>query len=90
MNIIDFKYTKKDGSVSKRVLSPTKVPCTMYEGTDLSEISIEDQILYVQELGRLKDEFAAKIMELNSKYDVNNKYRRFDPKLMTEVIEEHV
>lgn len=90
MNIIDFKYTKKDGTTSKRVLSPSTTPNSMYEGTDISELSIEDQILYVQELGRLKEDFATKVLELNSKYDVNHKYRRFDPKLMTEVVEEHV
>lgn len=88
MNIITFTYTKTDGSKSKRVLSPSVFPNTMYEGTDISELSMEEQVDYVQALGTLHDEYLAKVSDLNVIFDVNNRYRRFDPSKMTDVVKE--
>ena len=88
MNIITFTYTKTDGSKSKRVLSPLVNPNKMYEGTDLSELSIEDQVDYVQALGTLHDEYLAKVSDLNVIFDVNHRFRRFDHSQMTDVVNE--
>lgn len=90
MNIISFKYTKADGKQSERVISPSIVPNKMYEGTDLSELTEQDQVLYCIELGKLRDAYLAKVNELNLEYDVCNRYRRFDPSKMSEIIEEAV
>ena len=90
MNIITFNYTKANGKTSKRVLSPTVIPNTMYEGTDISELDDEDQVAYCQQLGKLRDEYLSKIAQLQDEFDLKNQYRRFDPSKMTEVIEEAV
>lgn len=90
MNIISFDYTKADGKVSKRVISPIVVPNKMYEGTDISELEAEDQVMYCQELGKLQDAYKAQIMALQEKFDLNNRYRRFDPVKMTSVVQEAV
>lgn len=90
MNIISFDYTKADGKVSQRVMSPVVVPNKMYEGTDLSELDVEDQVMYCQELGRLKDAYVEAISALQAKYDLGNRYRRFDPTKMTNVVSEAV
>jgi hypothetical protein len=90
MNIISFTYTKSDGSTSNRVISPIITPSTMFEGTDLSELSAEDQVLYCQELGKLRDEYLANVNTLLVKYDLKNHYRRFDPSKMTNVVKEAV
>lgn len=90
MNLITFQYTKADGSTSLRVLSPVVTPGRMYEGTDLSELSDEDQVLYVQALGKLQDEFYSKIHALQNEFDLNNRYRRFDPSKMSAIVKEAV
>lgn len=90
MNIITFKYTKADGKVSDRVISPIVTPNKMYEGTDISELEMEDQVMYVQELGKLQDAYKAQILALQDKFDVLNRYRRFDPTKMTAIVQEAV
>jgi hypothetical protein len=90
MNIITFKYTKANGSVSERVLSPVVKPSTNYEGTDITELGAEDQVMYVQALGKLRDEYLAKVNQLNFDFDVENHYRCFNADKMSEVIMEMV
>ena len=90
MNIITFTYTKKDGQKTERVISPIVIPNKMYEGTDLSELSVEDQVMYCQELGKLQDFHKERVAALQAEFDLRNRYRRFDPSCMTEIIEEAV
>jgi len=86
MNIISFTYTKSNGEVSKRVISPTIVPSKNYEGIDLSELEVVDQITYCQELGKIRDELNTRVLELNARFDVEKKYRCFIPSNMTDVV----
>lgn len=88
MNIITFKYTKVDGKVSHRVISPVVAPSTMWEGTDLSELEAVDQVMYAQALGKLNDEHKAKILALQEEFDLKYKYRRFDPTKMSNIVTE--
>lgn len=90
MNIITFKYTKADGKETFRTLAPSVVPNRMYEGTDISELEGVDQVMYAQALSKLKDEFAQKVLELNNEFDVNKRYRCFDPTKMTNIIHQSV
>ena len=90
MNLISFTYTKPNGNKSEQVISPAVFPNTMYEGTDLSELSDEEQVQYVQELSKLHDSYKQAVLALNNDFDVNNKYRRFDPVKMTNVISESI
>lgn len=90
MNLITFQYTKADGSTSQRVLSPVVVPNKMYEGTDLSELNEDAQEDYVIALGKLRDEYLTKVAELQEQFDLNNRYRRFEPTKMTNIIEEAI
>lgn len=90
MNIITFTYTKKDGSISNRVLAPSVVPNTMYEGIDISELDMEEQAALSEELDMVHGAYLAAMKELQDKYDVNHRYRRFDPKLMSNVVVETI
>ena len=90
MNIISFTYTKSNGEVSKRVISPTIVPSKNYEGVDLTELESVEQVMYCQELGKIRDELNARVLELNAKFDVEKKYRCFIPEKMTNVVKEAV
>lgn len=90
MSIITFTYTKKDGSVSQRVLAPSIVPNNMYEGTDISELDMEEQAAFTEGLDMIDNAYLEAIKELQDKFDVNHRYRRFDPKLMSNVIVETI
>lgn len=88
MNLLTFTYTKPNGTTSDRVLSPVSVPTDSYEGTDISELSSEDQVAFVVELSKLKEEHDNKVLMLLDKFDLNGRYRKFTPSRMTEVVRE--
>ena len=90
MNILTFTYTKKDGSASKRVLVPSVVPNAMYEGTDISELNMSEQAMFTVRMQELHEAYVNSIKELTQEFDVNNRYRRFDPKLMSDVVKETI
>lgn len=77
MLTLAFDYTKADGSVSKRVITPHIMPGTMYAGTDISELSFEDRIRFASAMNKLADEHAAKLAEINAEFDLNDRYRQF-------------
>lgn len=85
MQIKSFTYVKADGSESHRVVMVTKGPSPLMQGVDLSELSFEEAKDYAAEYGSVMDEFAAKVAELNAKYDVNHRLRQFNPDGMTNV-----
>jgi hypothetical protein len=90
MIIHTFKYTKSDGSESKRVLATVAVPSKFYHGVDISELSTEDQALYITEIDRAKTEYAKQVLAIHQKYDLCNRYRQFDPNKMTELAAEDI
>lgn len=90
MIIYTFKYTKSDGTVSNRVLAPANLPNKFYSGVDITELSTEDQALYISEVDAAKTQFAEKMQEINNKYDLNHRFRQFDPAKMTEVKHEDI
>lgn len=90
MKLLTFKYTKPDGAVSNRVFIPVITPNNMYEGTDVSELEDEQQVFYLAELANLHKEYLENVSKLNKMFDVNYKYRRFDPARMSEVITEDI
>ncbi len=90
MKLYTFTYTKADGKSSKRVLAAHNAPSKFYMGTDLSELSMEDQALYASEVNAAKEVYLEKVKALNDKYDLNFKLRQFDPEKMTDLVEEEI
>ena len=90
MNILNFTYTKADGSVSEREFLPLITPNKMYEGYDLSELDHSDQVgfaSYISDLYEmLKNQVAAKVEE----FDLKQNYRRFDPTKMTNITKDEI
>ena len=85
MNTITFKYTKKDGSVSDRVLLVSTSPTKFYAGTDVSEMQDNSREEYIERRKVLHTEYLAKLAELDDDFDVNYRYRQFDSQLMTNI-----
>jgi len=90
MQVISFKYTKADRSVSDRVLAVMVKPNTMYEGIDISELANDFQAMFVLEMNNAYEDYLAKVEAIKAEHDVVHSYRRFDPMKMTEVIREEI
>lgn len=88
--IVTFGYEKANGNKSNRVLVVAKFPNRFYEGTDISELDSEDQVLYSEAVEALNAEFLEARMLLDVEFDVANNYRRFDPSRMTNAVEEDI
>lgn len=90
MNILTFNYTKSDGTTSKRVFYPLITPNKMYEGIDISVLEVADQVQFIDDMEEAKAIYKSSINTIRNNFDLNQDYRRFDPKKMTEVVEEDV
>ena len=90
MNIITFDYTKKDESVSKRILAIMVSPNTMYEGVDITELETPEQALFLDEMNTAYAIYLQAVTEIKAEFDVVHNYRRFDPLKMTNVVREVV
>ena len=86
MKIINFNYTKSDGTQSDRVLAVLVKPNTMFEGIDISELDMEAQGAFAEEFNRIEETFLAALEAVKASFDVNHNYRRFDPKKMQAVV----
>lgn len=90
MNIITFKYTKKDATVSDRVVMVMSRPDTMYEGIDITELEAADQVMFLEEVNTAYNEYLQALDSIQRNFDVVHNYRRFDPLKMTDVVREEV
>ena len=90
MKVLSFKYTKADGSVSNRVLAVMLNPQTMFEGIDISSLEAPDQYLFAKTMNSAYENYLSAIDAAKAEFDLTFDYRRFDPKKMTEVVEEEI
>lgn len=85
MKLVEFTYTKPNGSVSQRALLELKSPQTNTEGLDVSELPPEDFAELSNRYQQLINEHEAKIVDLLQEYDLVKNYRAFVPSRMTDV-----
>ena len=90
MRTLTFKYTKADGKVSERVLLVSAEPTKLYAGTDISSLSDEDQVAYINDVAEAKELYLQMIKSLNDKYDLNFNFRQFKPESMSDIVEEDI
>lgn len=90
MQIYTFKYTKANGVASDRVLVPFVEPSKHFGGMDISELSTEEQALYISEVERVRHDYYENLNKLTEKYDLVRRYRQFDPDKMSNVVTEDV
>lgn len=90
MRTLTFKYTKADGKVSKRVLLVSAEPTKLYAGTDISSLSDEDQVAYINDVAEAKELYLQMIKSLNDKYDLNFNFRQFKPENMSDIVEDDI
>lgn len=83
MQIKTFTYTKKDSSVSQRVLAVTGLPTSNVIGYDVSELDDESLAIFAASFNKLKDEYAEKVQQLLKDFDLLNSTRMFIPSAMS-------
>lgn len=87
MKSITFTYTKADNSVSRRTLVVSNEPGKFVSGTDISELSTEDQVLYIGEVEQARGIYLEMLKEINDRFDTNHNYRQFDASRMSDIEE---
>lgn len=90
MKLMEFTYTKADGTVSDRAVIETVSPTKNYAGLDVSNMPEAEFADFVQEYRELiNSQYDAK-MALIHKYDLTHNYRQFIPERMTDVTTEQI
>jgi hypothetical protein len=90
MKLVEFTYTKVDGSVSDRAVLELVTPAKHMEGIDVSKMPVEDYAEFVVDFAQLKNAQHEATMKLLADYDLKTNYRRFLPDQMSDVKVEHI
>ena len=90
MKLVEFKYTKADGTTSARAVIEVLQPSQHFEGVDVSQMPDDDLAEFTAEYrDLLEQQYNAKIAVMQ-KYDLKHNYRRFIPEKMTDVTATHI
>lgn len=90
MKLLEFTYTKSDGSQSSRAVIELQQPCKYVEGIDVSQMP-EDQFAdFCREFSLLKTAQHDETMRLLEQFDLKHNYRRFIPEQMQSVTTDYV
>lgn len=87
MKLYTFNYTKKDGSISERMLLAMGSPTDKYSGIDLSELEPVDAVKFASEAEQLHEQYVQSLKRLQAQYDVKHSYRQFNEEGVTELTE---
>lgn len=90
MKLLEFTYTKADGSVSTRAVIETSTPQKHVEGIDISDMPEEQFAEFTLAMRELKDKQHQDTMALLAAHDLKHNYRRFIPEQMTNIVTEYV
>lgn len=85
MKVISFTYTKADKSQSLRTIVALAEPSKNFFGIDISELDIEDQAIFINELEVILENKKKEVEELMEKYDIRTNYRTFCPDRMSDI-----
>lgn len=90
MKLIEFSYTKADGTASARAVIEVVQPTQHFEGIDISQMPEDEFAEFTREYRDLLDEQYNAKMSIMQKYDLKHNYRRFIPEKMTDVTTNHI
>ena len=90
MKLVEFNYTKADGTASARAVIEVLQPSQHFEGIDVSQMPEDEFAEFTREYrDLLEQQYNAKIAVMK-KYDLKHNYRRFTPEKMTDVTATHI
>lgn len=90
MKLVEFLYTKANGTQSQRAVVEVVQPSKFFEGIDVSELDAEAFADFATEYRALKEEHHTKVLACLNKHDLTNSYRRFSADSMANVNSEYV
>jgi hypothetical protein len=90
MKLLEFTYTKADGSVSERAVIELVTPTKAIEGIDVSDMDVHEFAQFSAEFNALKQTQHEATMAVLTKYDLKHNYRKFLPERMTNVNTDYV
>lgn len=90
MKLIQFTYTKTDGTQSDRAVIELQSPSKFMEGLDVTQMSDDEFADFAQAYRELKNAQHEATMALLAKHDLKHNYRRFIPDNMEAVTTENI
>lgn len=90
MKLIEFIYTKTDGSKTNRAVIELQQPCEFVEGIDVSQMPEAEFADFCREFSALKAAQHEETMAMLKQFDLKHNYRRFIPKQMENVTVDYV
>lgn len=90
MKLVEFTYTKADGSASQRAVIEVTAPQKHFEGIDVTQLDEAEFATFTLAMRELKDRQYAETMALLAEHDLKHNYRKFLPEQMSNVVTEHV
>ncbi|NBW10525.1 MAG: hypothetical protein EBR82_21115 [Caulobacteraceae bacterium] len=90
MKLLEFSYTKEDGSVSNRAVIELIAPSKFIEGWDVSNLDNQTFAEFSQSMGELRRKQHEETMALLADFDLKHNYRRFKPESMKDIQVEYV
>jgi DNA topoisomerase VI subunit A len=90
MKLLEFTYTKADGSVSERAVIELVTPTKAIEGIDVSDMPEHEFAEFTAEFNLLKQTQHEATMAVLAKYDLKHNYRKFLPERMANVSADYV
>lgn len=90
MKLVEFNYTKADGTASKRAVIEVFQPSNYFEGIDVSQMPEDEFAEFTSEYRDLLEQQYNAKMTVMQKYDLKHNYRRFIPEKMTDVNTDHI
>ena len=90
MKLVEFKYTKTDGTSSARAVIEVIQPTEFFEGIDVSKMPEDQFAEFTREYRDLITQQYNDKMNVMQKYDLKHNYRRFIPEKMTDVTTDHI
>ncbi len=90
MKLIEFTYTKSDGSKSERAVVELVQPTKYVEGIDVSLMPEDDFARFCAEFSAMKAAQHSETVALLEQFDLKHNYRRFIPEQMQMVNTDYV
>lgn len=90
MKLMEFNYTKANGTTSQRSVIEVAKPTKNYEGIDVSDMPQDQFADFVSEYRDLLNKQYEAKMALIHKHDLTHNYRQFIPEKMTDLVTEQI
>mgnify|MGYP006275243021 CR=1 FL=1 len=82
MKLVEFNYTKQDGSVSDRAVVMLQEPQRNYAGIDVSQLDESSFASFLDDYRIMKNRQHEEMMQLMAQHDLKHNYRQFVPDRM--------